>query len=154
MLYTDRPAIYKIACFGWQLPNIEHETFIYSIIEQYREPGDPIIAPRFLGHVAENGRVIGMLLEKLEGDFASKGEGDLPACKEALQNFHRMNLIHGDINRYNFVIDREREPVSVRLVDFEHAEPFQEDMARVEIESLPSELMEMTGRGGTAVRAA
>ncbi|TVY35430.1 hypothetical protein LOCC1_G008939 [Lachnellula occidentalis] len=149
VLFSGRPAICKIACFGWQIPRIEHETYTYSAIEEYREPGDPVVAPAFLGHVTENGRVIGMLLEKMDGDFASMD--DLPACREALENVHRMNMIHGDVNRYNFILDRSHEPVHVRLVDFEHAEPYEASKALEELQSLSSELAETTGRGGLGV---
>lgn len=116
-------------------------------MEEWREPGDPVIVPAFLGHVTENGRVIGMLLEKLVGDFASID--DLSACREALENFHRMNMVHGDVNRYNFILDRSKDPVHVRLVDFEHAEPYEESNALEELQSLLSELGETTGRGGS-----
>lgn len=149
VLHSGLLAICKIACFGWQIPRIEHETYTYSVVEEYREPEDPVIAPAFLGHVTENGRVIGMLLEKLEGNFASMD--DLPACREALENFHRMNMVHGDVNRYNFILDRSKEPVHVRLVDFEHAEPYEESKALAELQSLLSELAETTGRGGSVV---
>ncbi|KAH6716144.1 alpha-galactosidase A [Leptodontidium sp. MPI-SDFR-AT-0119] len=149
VLFSGLPAICKTACFGWQIPRIEHETYTYSVIEEYREPGDPVIAPAFLGHVTENGRVIGMLLEKLEGDFASMD--DLPVCREALENFHHMNMVHGDVNRYNFILDRSKEPVQVRLVDFEYAEPYEESKALEELRSLSSELAETTGRGGSVV---
>ena len=147
VLFSGVPAICKFACFGWQVPGIEHETYTYSVIQEYREPGDPVIAPAFLGHVMENGRVIGMLLEKLEGNFASTD--DLPVCREALENFHRMNMVHGDVNRYNFILDRSKEPVHVRLVDFEHAEPYEEWKALEELQSLSLELAETTGRGGS-----
>lgn len=149
VLYSGLPAIGKIACFDWQIPRIEHETFTYSVVEEYREPGDPVITPTFLGHVTENGRVIGMLLEKLEGDSASMD--DLPACREALKNFHLMNMVHGDVNRYNFIVDRSKKPVHVQLVDFEHAEPYEESKALLELQSLLSELAETTGRGGSVV---
>ncbi|KAK0117994.1 hypothetical protein ONS95_012305 [Cadophora gregata] len=149
VLFSGLPAICKIACFRWQIPRIEHETFIYSVIEEYREPGDPVIAPAFLGHVTENGQVIGMLLEKLEGDFASAK--DLSVCSEALENIHHMNIVHGDVNRYNFILDRSKEPAHVYLVDFEHAEPYEESKALGELQSLSSELAETSGRGGSIV---
>ncbi|TVY89340.1 hypothetical protein LAWI1_G008806 [Lachnellula willkommii] len=149
VLFSGLAAICKTACFGWQIPSIEHETYTYSVLEEYREPGDPVIAPAFLGHVMENGRVMGMLLEKLGGDFASMD--DLPACRAALEDLHRMNIVHGDVNRYNFILDRSKEPVHVRLVDFEHAEPYEESKALEELQSLSSELAETTGRGGSVV---
>lgn len=119
------------------------------MVEQYHEPGDPVIAPAFLGHVTENGRVIGMLLEKLEGDSASMD--DLPACRKTLENFHLMNMVHGDVNRYNFIVDRSKKPVHVRLVDFEHAEPSEGSKAFLELQLLLSEPTETTGRGGSVV---
>jgi hypothetical protein len=51
----------KIARFEWEISRIERETRAYELLEQK----DPELAPRFLGHVREGGRVIGLLLEKL-----------------------------------------------------------------------------------------
>lgn len=144
VLYGGRQVICKIARFEWNIPCMENETQVYSIIDQYKDNGIPAVAPAFLGHVAENGRVMGILLEKLEGEFASID--DLSACKELLSRLHRMNIIHGDVNRYNFMVDRVKG--SVRLVDFEHAEPHEEEKELVELQSLRSELEETTGRGG------
>lgn len=75
------------------------------------------IAPQFLGHLTENGRVIGFLLEKVEGTYARLS--DLPLCAAALKTLHSMGLVHGDVNKHNFVVDREKG--EVRLIDFEHA---------------------------------
>lgn len=90
-----------------------------------------------------------MLLEKLEGDIASVD--DLTVCIEALENFHRMNMVHGDVNRYNFILGRSKEPAHVHLINFEHAEPYEESKALAEIQSLSSELAETTGRGGSVI---
>jgi hypothetical protein len=51
----------KIARFEWEIPRIERETRAYQLLEGSG------LAPRFLGHVHENGRIMGLLLEKLEG---------------------------------------------------------------------------------------
>ncbi|KAI9824127.1 MAG: hypothetical protein M1819_001082 [Sarea resinae] len=144
---SNRPAVAKIACFDFQLPQIEDETHVYSIISQHQEAAVPPVAPAFLAHLAENGRVMGMLLEKLEGDYATID--DLPACEEAVRRVHRMGMIHGDVNRYNFIVDRSKK--CARLVDFEHASPYNETEALAELQSLPAELVEATGRGGTII---
>lgn len=47
VLYSGLSAICKIACFAWQIPRIEHETYTYSAVEEYREPGDPVVVPNF-----------------------------------------------------------------------------------------------------------
>jgi RIO-like serine/threonine protein kinase len=96
-----------------------------------------------LAHLTENGRVIGMLLEKVDGDFASMD--NITGCEAALRDLHRMGMVHGDVNRYNFIVD----PVTshIRMVDFEHVEEIEEEKARAEIASLPNELTEETNRG-------
>ncbi|KAK2748746.1 hypothetical protein FQN57_000327 [Myotisia sp. PD_48] len=69
----------------------------------------------------------------------------LAQCEKLVRKLHRLELIHGDVNRYNFPMGKEVE--DVRLVDFEHAEEFNEDTASAELEALPLELAGETGRG-------
>lgn len=152
VIYQGKPAIAKIAAFDWQIPSIENETFAYSIMETYlaANPECRRISPRFLGHLTENGRVMGMLLEKLEGEHASIQE--LDPCKDTLWILHKMDMIHGDPNRYNFIV--EKESGEVKLVDFEHVEDYDEAKAALELESLAKELREETGRGrATAIES-
>jgi hypothetical protein len=145
VVYQGRRAISKIACFGWDIQRINHETWVYSILERHhhQHPNTPRIAPKFLAHLTENGRVISMLLEKVDGDFASMD--NITGCEAALRDLHRMGMVHGDVNRYNVIVD----PVTshIRMVDFEHAEEIEEEKARAEIASLPNELAEETNRG-------
>jgi len=95
VLFEGLPAISKIACFEWDI-RINHETWAYSILDHdyQQNTNSTRIAPKFLGHLTENGRVIGMLLEKLEGEFASID--DLPACSATLLKLHNIGLVHGD----------------------------------------------------------
>lgn len=127
----------KIAWSEWELPRIEQETRAYQLLEGSG------LAPRFLGHVHENGRIMGFLLEKIEGRPASFQ--DLGTCETALRKLHELGLIHGDVNRYNFLITKEE----VKLLDFEclrdNASP--ESMVK-ELENLRAELVEESGRGG------
>ncbi|KAK3945102.1 hypothetical protein QBC46DRAFT_372769 [Diplogelasinospora grovesii] len=153
VLYDDGrllPAVAKFARFEWEIPRIEQETWAYSVIAEHAANEDesqpPAVTPRFLGHLTENGRVMGFLVEKLKGRFASID--DLPRCEEALQRLHSFGLVHGDINRYNFVVSSD----CVRLLDLEHASEYEEELGRLELEALPSELAEDTGRGSKNVR--
>lgn len=69
---------------------------------------------------------MGLLLEKVKrARFACLD--DLAKCEEAVRRMHRLGLIHGDINRYNFLVDQESG--NVQLVDFEHIEEFDEETA-------------------------
>ncbi|KAK4108643.1 alpha-galactosidase A [Canariomyces notabilis] len=133
----ETTVIAKIARFEWEVPRIKQETRAYQLLEGHG------LAPRFLGHVHENGRVMGFLLEKIEGRSASLA--DLDMCEAALGKLHALGLIHGDVNRYNFLVTEE----GVKLLDFEH---FQEnacpDVMVRELESLPAELADESGRGG------
>lgn len=53
--------IAKIARFEWEIPSIERETRAYQIFEQQRAAD---LAPRFLGHIREGSRIMGLLLER------------------------------------------------------------------------------------------
>ncbi|KAK0635522.1 hypothetical protein B0T17DRAFT_46826 [Bombardia bombarda] len=129
--------IAKIARFEWELPRIEQETRAYHLLEGSG------LAPRFLAHLHENGRIVGFLLEKLEGRPASL-QG-LSVCETALGKLHQLGLAHGDVNRYNFLVTEE----GVKLLDFErlreNASP--ESMSK-ELEDLRAELVDESGRGG------
>ncbi|KAF2425569.1 alpha-galactosidase A [Tothia fuscella] len=130
--------IAKIARFEWEIPRLERETRAYSILE------GTALAPRFLGHVAEHGRIIGLLLEKVQGREA--GIGDLAACQAAVKKFHGFGLTHGDLNRFNFLVGKD----GVKMIDFENssiAERDEKEMQR-EYERLADQLSEETGRGG------
>lgn len=144
VVHEGKSAIAKIACFAWHIPRIERETWAHRILVENRLPDEGPFAPRFLAHLTENGRVIGFLTEKLEGSPA--GIDDLASCQELVRRLHDLGLVHGDVNRYNFVVDRRPEGLTL-LVDFEHAEGYEEETGRKEIESLESELAEETGRG-------
>ncbi|KAH7227616.1 hypothetical protein BKA60DRAFT_675243 [Fusarium oxysporum] len=129
--------IAKIARFEWELPRIEQETRAYQLLEGSG------LAPRFLGHIHENGRIMGLLIEKIEGRPASFQ--DLRICETALGKLHELGHAHGDVNRYNFLVTEE----GVKLLDFEcfveNASP--ESMLR-ELESLRAEIVDDSGRGG------
>lgn len=129
--------IAKIARFEWELPRIEQETRAYQLLEGSG------LAPRFLGHVHENGRIMGFLLEKLEGCPASVSS--LSSCETAIRNLHGLGLLHGDVNRYNFLVAGE----GVKLLDFECAqENASPEAMRKELENVRAGLTDESGRGG------
>ncbi|KAF2651898.1 hypothetical protein K491DRAFT_681772 [Lophiostoma macrostomum CBS 122681] len=129
--------IAKIARFEWELHRIQQETRAYQLLEGFG------LAPRFLGHVHENGRIIGFFIEKIGGRSASFQ--DLSICETALGRLHELGLIHGDVNRYNFLVTED----GVKLLDFEclleNASP---ESMRKEMENVRAELVDESGRGG------
>ncbi|KAK2834913.1 hypothetical protein FQN49_006787 [Arthroderma sp. PD_2] len=137
-LSSGTTAILKIARFEREIPRIVQETIAYRLLA---ESG---LAPRFLGHVHEHGRVIGILMEKVEGREASID--DLQVCKDAVQRFHKLGLLHGDVNKYNFIVHNG----AAKLIDFENSRAHLDDCStrQSELASLDTHLQEKTGRGG------
>ncbi|KAL5341344.1 hypothetical protein BJX70DRAFT_66310 [Aspergillus crustosus] len=134
--------IAKVARFEWEIPRLSQETLIYKSLE------DTGLAPRFMGHVHEHGRVIGFILEKLEGRQANIE--DLSSCQAALQRLHDIGILHGDVNRYNFIIQDD----AARLIDFEKSQLCNGTTAfmQAEMDSLCDQLVEDTGRGAGFTR--
>jgi len=128
---------------------VENETRVYEKLEQdkLKYPDLAAISPAFFGHLAEDGRVMGMLIEKLEGRRARIE--DISACEAVVRRLHALGIVHGDLNRHNFVVDEQSG--IVRLIDFENAKDYSDVRAKEEIDSLKDQLVEDTGRGGQAV---
>lgn len=120
------PVAFKFAPFPWQVAYLEAETKAYEWIQGAG------IGPKFLGHVAEDGRVIGFLFEHIRG--ASMAElKDLDACSQALARLHSLGVKHGDVNRNNFLIKEGK----VTIIDFEMARQCSDqEQLRVELMGL------------------
>ncbi|KAF5705875.1 hypothetical protein FMUND_11851 [Fusarium mundagurra] len=144
--YQGKTAISKVAVLQWLVPQVEHETRMYEALTTSQGPDEVRIAPEVLGHLFEGGRNLGLLLEKIEGDYATLA--DLPKCEQALRKLHKLGFVHGDANRYNFII--ERSSGNIKMIDFEHAERYDEKKAKAEIEELASELTDDSRRGAPA----
>ncbi|KAI5865423.1 hypothetical protein GGS23DRAFT_559185 [Durotheca rogersii] len=145
--FEGHSALSKLAIFEWWIPQLQHETKFYESILRDLSPGEHSIAPTFLGHLMEQDRCVGFLMEKIDGRHPSLD--DFPACEAALRKLHRMGWVHGDANRYNFLV--ERSTGHVKMTDFEHAEPYDEVKAQLELRELKAELSETTGRGSSVV---
>ncbi|PPR02903.1 hypothetical protein CVT26_009748 [Gymnopilus dilepis] len=125
-------AILKIARFELEIPILENETALYQIIHT-KCPG---LAPRFLGHVVEHERAMGFLLEFIEGRRA--GVEDLEGCQKALKRLHSRRILHGDVNRFNFIVS---EGGRIYLIDFANSKlDASEEEMRKEYEALHRQL--------------
>ncbi|OAX31213.1 hypothetical protein K503DRAFT_870718 [Rhizopogon vinicolor AM-OR11-026] len=135
--YDSRLVIAKIAAFEWDIPRREREIAVYQAIDGCG------LGPTFLGHLVEGDRVIGFLLELLQGRPA--GPEDLQGCLGAVQRLHALDIVHGDPNRYNFIVSSDG---TVTLIDFENAMPCASTEEKdQELATLPAQLSEETGRG-------
>jgi serine/threonine protein kinase len=106
-LFSD-PVVIKFTEFPWQTPYFESETAAYQWIDGCD------IGPRFLGHLTEEGRVFGFVLEYIDNARAV-GPADLDACQGVLKRLHALGIKHGDINKHNFMMREDGRCVTSRL---------------------------------------
>lgn len=144
--FEGQHAIAKIAPFEWWNPMADRETLTYEIITKEHPTNTPLIAPCFLAQLTEQGRVMGFLLEKVEGRPAEPE--DIPACEVALRGLHSLGLIHGDVNRYNFIVNVDG---SARMIDFEHASLHTQAKGEEELEELRAMFSLDSGLGTTTM---
>lgn len=132
----NSPVIAKFARFPYEISWYESETNAYSWIQGYD------IGPKFLGHVTERDRIIGFLLEKVDGHHT--GTGDLEYCRQAVERLHSLGIVHGDLNRHNFLVTASR----AILIDFENARRTDDkNSMSKELVGLEHQLQDTSGRG-------
>jgi tRNA A-37 threonylcarbamoyl transferase component Bud32 len=124
----------QIARLDFEIRRVENETRAYGKLKDAEFKHPDILAPAyaFLGHLAENRRVVGMLIEKLEGGRA--GIEDISACEDVVRRVHVLEIVHGDLNKHNFVVDEQNG--ILRLIDFENERDYSDVESKKEIESL------------------
>jgi predicted Ser/Thr protein kinase len=131
----------KLARFPWEIPQLEAETAAYGWIS------DRQIGPKFLGHVTEEGRVIGFVMERI-ADCRTATVDDLSMCRSALSKLHQLGIKHGDINKHNFLIHDSK----ATIIDFDSASQSASAAELVaELEGLQEQLEDTSGRGGRIV---
>ncbi|KAL7926376.1 alpha-galactosidase A precursor [Trichoderma austrokoningii] len=135
------PIIAKFARFPWEVPLLEAETAAYEWIEGHQ------IGPDFLGHLAEEGRVIGFVIARVAHCHHAAPE-DLPLCRQALSKLHQIGIKHGDTNKHNFLIQEGK----VTLIDFDNASrAASAEELETELHGLRDQLGDMSGKGGRVV---
>lgn len=137
----DSTIVVKFARFAWEVPHLDNETAAYQWINNHQ------IGPKFLGHLSEDGRVIGFIMERIT-DCRHATPEDLSTCQLALSNLHRLGIKHGDINKHNILIHNGK----ATLIDFENST--RENDANAldgEFRASLDELHDTSGRGGRTV---
>jgi predicted Ser/Thr protein kinase len=117
----EEHVVVKFARFDWEIGYIEGEMAGYQLIEGYE------IGPRFLGHLTEDGRVIGFLMKRI-ANARHAGPQDLDICQQTLTRLHDLGIKHGDVNRFNFMIRDSR----AILIDFDTARKCDDSMLLAE----------------------
>jgi len=117
---------------------LEAETVAYRWID------GKDIGPRFLGHLTEDGRVIGFLIQEIPR-VRFPYIDNLSTCQEVLARLHGLGIRHGDTNKHNMLISGER----ATLVDFAEAQECEDQEAlEREMDGLRERLMDKSGLGG------
>ncbi|KAJ5602832.1 Lipopolysaccharide kinase [Penicillium hordei] len=130
--------VVKFARFDWEIGYMEGETAGYQSIEGCE------IGPRFLGHLTEDGRVIGFLMERI-ANARHAGPQDLDICQGTLARLHALGIKHGDVNRFNFLIRDSR----AILIDFDTARKCDDsNLLAEELRSLQEALESSSTKGG------
>ncbi|RSL54808.1 hypothetical protein CEP54_009685 [Fusarium duplospermum] len=131
----------KFARFPWEIPQLEKETEAYKWIEGHH------IGPPFLGHLSEEGRVIGFIMANMT-DCHHATPGDFDLCHQTLTRLHQLGIKHGDINKHNFLIHAGE----ATLIDFDSAVPKASACElQDELSSLQHHLRDTSGRGGRVI---
>lgn len=76
---------------------MDSEAEVYGFIQGFQ------IGPTFLGHLTEEGRVIGFILSRVT-DYHHATADDLPACRSALSKLHALGIEHVNFKKENFLI--------------------------------------------------
>jgi hypothetical protein len=110
----------KIARYEHELPEIESEVQAYRIIEGRN------IGPRFFGHLTENGRIMGILVEYITNARRAT-VADFEVCVAVLRRLHELKVLLGDTNRNNFLVSADGR--SAMICDFAGSELDANDVA-------------------------
>jgi hypothetical protein len=135
--------IAKFARFAWETPQLDAEISAYQWIENHQ------IDPKFLGHISEEGRVIGLIVERIT-DCRHATPEDLSLCQLTLLRLHQLGIKHGDIDKHNFLVhDGE-----ATLIDFDNSTRYNDAKTLdEEFRALQEELQDVSGRGGRTVES-
>ncbi|RDW79335.1 uncharacterized protein DSM5745_06187 [Aspergillus mulundensis] len=109
--YNGDTWILKIAQFRHEISALRREVSVYSTLTSNAFP----LAPKFIGFAYEEtkDRVVGFLMEDISGHHPDIH--DLKDCMETVHRLHTFGIVHGDLNRHNFLITEH----GAKIFDFE-----------------------------------
>ncbi|KAL6908787.1 alpha-galactosidase A precursor [Trichoderma evansii] len=135
--------IVKLARFPWEVPQLERETMAYEWVDGQQ------IGPGFLGHLIEEGRAIGFVMDRIVG-CRHATPNDFSLCRLALSKLHQLGIKHGDINKHDFLIHDGK----ATLIDFDSASrAVSASELEREILDLPDQLRDTSERGGRIIES-
>ncbi|RJE21740.1 RIO1 family [Aspergillus sclerotialis] len=108
-------------CFLKLAPRAEAIQFLANEIRVYHtlmEKGSSL-APKLLAYACDGApdRIVGFFCEEIIDKYPD--EFDSQICEEALMELHDLEILHGDITRYNIIVTANGD--GVKFLDFEKA---------------------------------
>lgn len=137
---NDKIVVVKIARFSHEVQYLQQELQAYDMLWRTKFTS----MPQLYGYLFEehDERVVGFVMQHLDGQPA--GPGDLADCRAVLKDVHASGLLHGDVNRYNFM----KTDSGMKIFDFEDAHPTQSQASQdKELLELEEALHDLSGRG-------
>ncbi|KAI7332257.1 hypothetical protein KC315_g4726, partial [Hortaea werneckii] len=102
---------------------------------------------KVLGHLVEGGRIIRFLMSQVPNARHANID-DLKACQTGLEKLHRLEILHGDINKHNFLMTGS----DVTIIDFAEAKRCTDrKVLEEEMQGLRASLLDESGIGGRIV---
>lgn len=140
--YDGETWILKVARFRHEIPALQQEVSIYSTLTSSAFP----LAPKFVGFVYEEtkARTVGFLMEEIVGKIPDIH--NLKHCEKTVRLLHTCGIVHGDLNKYNFLMTEH----GAKIFDFEASAARGEvdpSAAEEELKSLPGKLTDESGIG-------
>ncbi|GFF59408.1 LOW QUALITY PROTEIN: uncharacterized protein DSM5745_06187 [Aspergillus udagawae] len=103
--YNGETWILKIA---HEIPALRREVLVYSMLTLNAFP----LAPKFIGFAYEETKapIVGFLMEDISGHHPDIH--DLTDCMKTVHRLHTYGIVHGDLNRYNFLMTEDGAKIS------------------------------------------
>ncbi|KAI9683355.1 MAG: hypothetical protein M1829_005427 [Trizodia sp. TS-e1964] len=136
----DSKVVVKYAYFPWKIDYFEEETAAYKMVEGHQ------ICPKFLGHLTEHGRVMGIIIEYIDGHPPTIEE--LPLCQQALAKLHKLGFLHGDMHKHQFII-HDGKAVIIDIATLRRCDD--PKLLREEFQSLEKHLLEDSDCAGRMI---
>lgn len=138
--------VIKFAKFPWEMRYFEEETQAYERVACHG------FGPKFLGHLMEEGRCVGLVIEFIK-NARHAGPEDVDVCQDEMRKLHGLGLLHGDVNRHNFLVREVEGRKMVTVVDLETVVECTDEQAfEEEIDMVKEELQSTSKMGGHYIR--
>lgn len=105
----------KLAHNEDDLRSLALEIWVYHSLMQKESD----VIPKFIGYACDGSvdRVVGFFYEEIAGEYPIYSQ--LKQCQVALGKLHDLEILHGDISRFNMIFAKNGQ--GVKFIDFERA---------------------------------